>query len=882
MKLEGAFLRGRLGRRIFISFGLAVTIPTVIVFWLTYRHGADLAARNDAATLRVENKHFALSVFERLKTASTTLQAVSESQPDRLPRTSSMFSEIFLEELRNLKITTDPLEKRAVTLVTITRGMERPRVALLARAGPAAESKVLVAVIDPSYLWGAPDTAISDGQICVLSQSISLSCFGEAPAASPNRVLTDEWELFLEPEFGVPSWRFKATQQKRTSFKTYAGLLGPVALGMLLLALLLSSIEIRRILGPLEALVARIKHVGGGKATDFVYLDDEFATLEKAFGEMESRISAQFSTLSTLQEIDRLILSKAPLIEVIELVLASVGNHVPGRPMAVSISGSGGHQLARHFLATPPPCASIAPQLGADPIADEGQSLFAPTGHWQRSTSIGPGFSEMDLVEVDHLTVGPEGGPFIRIAVGRRPVHEADKVIPPESVAELARRIGVAVAAEAHESRLIHQARHDVLTDLPNRLAVLEALPRFMRQADQAQLGFATLFIDIDRFKAINDGLGHSLANTVLIEISRRLRASASPGALVARLGGDEFLVVIPGAGSQDSALSADRALRAGMNDPIVVGNESLSIDFSSGIAIYPDDGTDAEMLMHNADLAMYRAKRAGGGAAVSFNVEMNQSAIRRVHMENDLREALRSGQLHLHYQPRIDSRYGSIVGAEALVRWEHPTLGRILPTEFIGLAEECGLIVELGRFVIQEACRQLSSWKAAGLNLPLLAINVSPHQLRGGELFNTISKAVQQYGLTWSELEIEITESVLVKDSSYAGDQLQRLRDAGATIAIDDFGTGYSSLAYLTTLPTDTIKIDKAFASFLHDQESQAVVLSIIALGKGLGKSIVAEGIESMADVQLLNSWGCHIIQGYVYFPPLTPDELAAQLFSA
>lgn len=250
--------------------------------------------------------------------------------------------------------------------------------------------------------------------------------------------------------------------------------------------------------------------------------------------------------------------------------------------------------------------------------------------------------------------------------------------------------------------------------------------------------------------------------------------------------------------------------------------------------------------------------------------------------MENDLRLAIQSGQLLLHYQPRVDSRDGSIVGAEALVRWEHPTLGRVMPDDFIALAEECGLIADVGGFVISEACKQLSKWKRAGLVLPLVAINVSSHQLRGGDLFDAISHAIGENGLAWSELEIEITESVLIKDGAYASEQLQRLRDAGATVAIDDFGTGYSSLAYLTSLPTDTIKIDRAFSHLLHKQETQAVVLSIIALGKALGKAIVAEGVETLEYVELLNTWGCYIVQGYVYSQPVTAEELASQLAAA
>ncbi|RYZ74720.1 MAG: EAL domain-containing protein [Lysobacteraceae bacterium] len=878
MKLQGAFLASRIGRRIFLMFGLAVAVPALLVFWLTYRNAAALSERTDAAALRAENKHFALSVYDRLEMARLVLGNAAGPAPGRAAATLPLFSSVSAVAPASIEPLAGSDELGFARLLLVPGPAGRPAVALATRA--AAGDTMLVGVLDPRYLWGDADAAVSDGRVCVDAGPVRLACLGEAPNAPAAAQVHDDWELFLRPRYGVESWTFRATRGQQADFGDYAGLIVPVALGLFLLALLLSSTEIRRILVPLESLVARIKAVGGGRADPATASDDEFTTLASAFGEMEGRIDSQLRTLRTLQGIDQLILTREPLSRVVETVLQRIAELLPGRPLALSLNAFDGYQARRHYLLAADATGAAAFQPGPDPLDDGGRSLQSPARDWQTTAALGPSFHGLGLASASYLTLGPADGPLVRLAVGNLAATEAGT--PPAEAGpmlELVERVAVALTAEAHERKLVHQARHDLLTNLPNRLAVLEALPGLIRQADASSQRFAVLFIDLDRFKAINDGLGHGLGDSVLVEVSRRIRAAVGAGPLVARLGGDEFLVVIPNAGTASAVFAIDRAIRQHLQAPVTLPADALIMDFSGGVALYPDDGADAESLMHHADLAMYRAKRSGGGHTLAFEAEMNQSAIRRVQMEADLRVALREDQLAVEYQPRIDSRSGAIVGAEVLVRWQHPALGRVMPDDFISLAEECGLIADVGRFVIQQACAQLAQWKRDGLPLPLLAINVSSHQLRGGELFDTLATAIGAHGLQWSQMEVEITESVLVKDSAYASEQLQRLRDAGATVAIDDFGTGYSSLAYLTSLPTDTIKIDRAFSRLLDDRDNHAVVISIIALARALGKKVVAEGVERMEDVEMLAAWGCHVIQGYVFHRPMPADALAALL---
>ena len=881
MKLEGAFLKSRFGRRIFIMFGLAVIIPALLVFYLTYRNAASLALANEAATLRVFNKTYALAVFERLQIARSALEHLPlTAQPGSGDASDPMFTEV--AEVGAADAPASRPSGMPHDLVVVRRTQSGlPEIAVSASNQVGGKRRPLLGTLDPAFLWGDPDGVISDGQICVRAGSIQLTCVGSITPESGGQLLRDQWDLVLKPEFGVGAWHFIATKRQQGSFSEYAGLLLPVAVGMLLLALLLSSIEIRRILVPLEMLLEKIAALGGGRASS-VHGDDEFVALDRTFQSMQSRISAQIQALETLQEIDQLILARTPLAEVIGLVLRRIRTIVGPRPISISVSSATREVSDRDFLLRPDGTLSTVP-LNDDAAGDERQPTRMQPRGWHVANAIPPALAESDLASVWSLVVGQDSGPRVIMSLGQLQA-EADQDLPARynghgELEELAGRVAVALAAEAHEQRLVHQARHDLLTDLPNRLAVFELLPDIIGRAQQLSRGFATLFVELDRFKAINDGLGHTLGDSVLVEVARRLRSAAGPDALVARLGGDEFFVVAPNAVDGTAAIAIDGTIREMFEEPLVIGKHSLFIGFATGIAMYPRDGEDAGTLMHNADLAMYRAKRLGGGSAVPFDAAMNQAAENRVQLENDLRVAIDLGQLHLHYQPRIDSRDGCIVGAEALVRWTHPVAGNIGPDEFIGLAEECGLIGAIGTLVLDQACSQLAAWQSAGLDLPLMAVNVSPHQLRSGDLFDSIGSALAQHGLDWRQLEIEITESVLIKDSMLASEQLQRVREAGCTVAIDDFGTGYSSLAYLATLPTDTIKIDRSFMASLHAVGTQAVIRSIIALGHALGKDIVAEGVETPEQVALLNAWGCHIVQGFVYFRPLPPESMAELL---
>lgn len=433
------------------------------------------------------------------------------------------------------------------------------------------------------------------------------------------------------------------------------------------------------------------------------------------------------------------------------------------------------------------------------------------------------------------------------------------------------------------EERVRHLAHYDALTDLPNRTLFFDRLSQALIQARRDDTKAAVMFIDLDRFKNINDTLGHSVGDLLLQGVAVRLSQCMRQGDSVSRQGGDEFVVLLPEVGqAEDAAVVAQKILNA-IAQPFHVEGHELRVSCSIGISFYPNDGDDAETLMKNADTAMYRAKDSGRSNYQFYFSDMNARFLERLAMETSMRRAIEREQFELYYQPQIDVASGAIIGAEALIRWNHPDLGMISPAHFIPLAEESGLIQSIGEWVLRTACKQTAQWQRAGYAPFLVSVNVSARQFRQAGFADQVASALQENDLSASYLELELTESVLMGHTDKNIAILGALKDLGLTIAIDDFGTGYSSLSYLKRLPIDTLKIDRSFVGDLPaDKDDAAIVDAVISMAHSLSLKVIAEGVETEQQVDFLRSRKCYLMQGYYFHTPVSAGEFAKLLVAA
>ncbi len=433
--------------------------------------------------------------------------------------------------------------------------------------------------------------------------------------------------------------------------------------------------------------------------------------------------------------------------------------------------------------------------------------------------------------------------------------------------------------AEKTTADMAYMAEHDFLTGLPNRALLTDRLNQSMSLALRNHKRVALLYLDLDNFKHINDSLGHSLGDQVLQATAKRLQTCIRGSDTVSRQGGDEFVVLLPDLKTAaDANVIAEKVLKV-MAEPHLVEGQRLHVTVSIGISIYPDDGEDVGTVVKNADTAMYYAKKNGRNNYEMFTAEMNTRAVARQSVEQALHHGLEHNGFVLHYQPKVNLDTGVITGAEALVRLRQEDRELIGPQEFVGIAEECGLILSIGKWVLREACRQTAAWLKAGLELCHIAVNVSAVEFHGKDFIAGVRSVLHETGLPPHILELELTETGLIQDTKKTSHVLSDLKKLGVQIAIDDFGTGYSSLSYLRRFPIDTLKIDKSFVQDIDGNGGNAIVSAIVALGTSLGQRVIAEGIETPQQLEFLKSLGCPEGQGYFFSRPVAADVFAALL---
>jgi len=926
------FLSSKVARRVTSQFLMSALIPIIAIAILSFTYVTDLLIKNSQIQLRQASKYYGFGVLDRIIFIENKLEKISTSLQSSHVK-SDFYRKNFNNELSKLAYINSsgnpemlfggkldlPISKKQISEITGTQfifkqnGTNRASLFIVLKLGKLQINGVsLIAEVNPNYIWGNNELLPYATNICVLkNKSEALFCShnkANAMMVQLNKSSTDKipanfnwqnndndyiaatWELFLKSRFNSDNWTIIASQKEDIALlpiKAFNKIFPSIIFLSLLITIFLSLSQVRRSLVPLEKLISGIRSVSNNDFSQKLLIesDDEFQELAMSFNTMTKKLSTQFNALTTLSDIDHLILSNPDIEHVITTILKRLHKIVTTDYVSITIIDSNSHKMAQSYL-----CNS---QTNENNTLDIERSTF--TKNNTRLLLANKNFKYIDIKTnktkyLQHLFY--RGAEFVCVF----PIFFENKVTaainlgfnkPRElqqddlnQVRDISDRLAVALATKARDIKLYQQAHYDTLTKLPNRELFSDRLSQEIIHAHREQHKVALLFIDLDRFKQVNDTLGHSVGDKLLQKTAQRLNTCIRATDTVARLGGDEFTLIISNIKEpKDASIIAENAIKK-LAEPLTINGYEIFINSSIGISIYPDDGSSVDELLRHADAAMYRAKEQGRGRHQFFEEKMNTEDLERTNLERDLQFALERNEFHLCYQPQINLSSGKVIGAEALIRWNHPQRGNVSPEIFIPIAEDNGLIEPIGEWVLRTACSQYTLWKNKNINLKRMAVNVSSRQFIQKDFVAMVNRVLVETDMSANNLEIEITESLLMEDRIDTITILHDLSNMGISLSIDDFGTGYSSLSYLKRLPVDTLKIDRSFMEGIPvDEDAIAISASIIALAHTLNKKVIAEGIETVEQLSMLRNKKCDIGQGYFFNKPLLSHEFESYM---
>ncbi len=928
MKISGTFLKSKVAQRIALLLLLAATIPASLMTGLSRHAAFQLVSDYEHKSLVDKSQSYALASFSNLSLVSEKLKQFSELiNSDTLQNSEleSLSQPMFRSlaqmkldgkilnkygEMERLSASSEAIVRNAIVnihgdraeliILPSDNAKDKPTIYL---ALPHQKTKylktLLVAEINPDFLFGKKENYPEDINVCVYQLAaetkIRIFCSKDEPSAlnaeKADVANTGAWELFLRGNFDTNSWVYETSRRYPATADKFATTIGSdsyigIAILSLLLVGLLSLIQIRRTMVPLERLIEGTKKVSLGDFSS-VKVDgsSEFSELASAFNTMSSRIKKQFDTLRSLSSIDQEIVTKLDVEQLIYQVMLRMQQLKPDASFYIfRLDEKTGSEVQCSVNIAGNPALSSA-RIPVS-IREINAIKVYGQGHVSHCTMSNNFAHERLAAELgDHyLWAVPifwqrEICAFLAVSSkARLDEQDADW----NEFRELASRIGLVISAQEREEKLLLQAQYDTLTSLPNRILLQDRLQQAMEHSDRTGNPIWVLFLDLDRFKYVNDSMGHHAGDDLLVQISKRLQAGIREADTVARFGGDEFIIILQGDMDENSRLNVLNRLIDSVATPMKVNMQELVTTCSVGISVYPNDGFSADVLIKHADIAMYRAKELGRNNFQFFTQSMNEKAAERMHLETLLRKALEQSEFYLHYQPKVDLASKQIVGVEALLRWNNAELGIVPPNNFIHMTEETGLILSIGEWVLRTACKQAVAWQKAGLGNHLMAVNLSARQFKQDNLVESIKTILVETGLKAECLELELTESLFMDNTETSLKILHEIKALGIKLSVDDFGTGYSSLSYLNSLPLDAIKIDKVFIDdIVLNNDKVPIVDAIISLGKNLNLKVVAEGVESSAQVTYLAARGCDQIQGYYFSRPEPANKIEVLLAS-
>ncbi len=925
MQLDATFLKGRLARRILVMFAISTLVPILMLAALYRFQGSALLLEQAYTKLGASSGTYGSVIYDRLLLADDALRSSAAGLRRGLPVESiGAPSATPFRELTVLPATSSAASGFALTTaqqahmrsgqsVLVTRRIadSQSGVFMIRAVDPERPGKGLVsAQIRPEYLWVDRDTLPYLTELCAFDQNgRQLSCSGSMRFPSLADMLVRgeqgtsgglEWddydtqyvghfhEVFLDAKFKVPRWVVVAVQRRADALDalaTFETVFWTSLAVSALLAALLGVSQIRRVMVPLGKLISGTSRLSDRDFSTKVEIasNDEFETLAHSFNMMTTRLGRQFDVMKTLSSIDQAILRNLDVDRIIEEVLLSLRELFDIECAGILAMDRDNPVRLRLYSISRDRDRPMVKQECSAANADE-LLLASANGYWtdadksEWQTSCCEGNSATRSFFNLPITSKTGHGGLVMLGFANRPDLEQEEI---HNIRDFADRIGVALTSAAHDEQLYRQARYDGLTGLPNRFLLVERLKREIGQSQRRGTQTAVIYIDLDRFKQVNDSLGHAAGDQLLQEAANRLRHCVRETDTLARVGGDEFAIVVGGLDDGKAASAvADHVLDA-MEDPFPILGVENFVGASIGIAVYPQDGDNPGELLRNADTAMYRAKSVGRSTTVFFESNMNAEVVRIARLDRELRRAISERQLLLHYQPQFDLETGAICAVEALLRWEHPERGVLMPGTFIDFAEDSGLIIALGQFVLEEACRQLRSWRASGIDVGHISINISGRQFRQRGFPESVQAVLQHTGTPGNSIAMEITENVLIEDVDQVIDSLHQLRAHGIRIELDDFGTGYSSMSYLERLPVDTLKIDRSFVATIDAAGRGGVIAKLVLdMARSLNMGIIAEGMETHAQLDFMRKHNCDFGQGFLFCEPL-PAGLLTTFFS-
>jgi diguanylate cyclase (GGDEF)-like protein len=924
--LSRIFTRG-VGRRILGFFLLAALLPVIFTALLAYNEVGRGLESDVRENLREHSKAYGIEIRSRLSRASDKAESIIRIFENNGPsavadRTYLLdsFEAIWLISGNHSAFPIHGDHTGRIDMSSIDFGhLAAGKSQLLEVTDVAVDDLILlrgVNIGDPNEtifvfrlnaekIWGPGENLPYLTDYCMFSATgASLYCTKAMDPNIRNKIQSDresrrsrptrwrdgeeeqfaaQWQLLLDVSFKHSPIGIVSSQPVGYAMlpsAEFRRVFAPALAIVIILVAALSFSFVGQSLVPLQRLtmVARQYAAGELSVRARVKTGDEFESLADAFNNMAARLDRQIATLKAMSSVDRQILAGAAFEEVSEDVIGHLIELTGFQVAAVIAKDSDAPSWAKMIswcqdefvherIALPRELGYQWCQPRQVALA-EIEAKNAP--YKERFLSYGLAYVVIIPVVLNNdlkgiLLLGSESS--FEMKGGRL-----------QRCIDLAGRLAVALASVEREEALYRQAHFDELTGLPNRQLLKDRLDQQVAHARREDQCGAMLFLDLDRFKEVNDVFGHSVGDIILVQAAERLIAEVRDTDTVARLGGDEFVIVMPNFSRDNSLRMMASRLLSRLSEAFSVHGAEHFLSASIGIVVFPDDGDSVETLLKNADAAMYRAKDAGRSRFEFFSKKLNAESRRKIDLERDLRRAADNNELELHYQPQFDLADGNICGAEALLRWEHDELGYVSPGEFIQLAEDSGLIVEMGRWVVDRTCADLRAILDMGLHPGSMSINVSARQLREASFPSDVLDALQRHDILPAYLLLEITETAVAQNRDTAIDILNVLREAGVQVAIDDFGTGYSSLSYLQHMPFDLIKIDKSFIDLIGaGGSSEKICRTIIKMAHELGRKAVAEGVENREQANFLIENHCDYVQGYYYSHPLPEDEFLA-----